>query len=658
MNALLEPEVHTELGARLRALARLGLAEFAAGHLERPSGVFAALRAEAQSYSSADASQEWTPVCAQFERDWPPRGGALARLVGDFDLGLPEAFLLALAGEVETSHLVDLAVAELQAPAKSARPSLHLCAALLGALFPAWPPTLDWLQDSSLVQGHVLEIEGEVPLPLRTLRIHPLLWSVLLGRTVRWPGSVAVQSPLAPVFAHAVMGELPTLASILEHGEMDGLIVRGTPGSGRAQLVAELAPLLGLEAIEVPLQSWEQDATLVVACRYAGWLPVLRPRLGPGEVWRAPALRHAAPAVAVVLGTDGAVEGLRCLELELPVPDEVQRRDLWATELGEASLAKEVAATALLSGPAIVTAAVNARITAQRLREPLGVAHIAMARRQLGAHRLRLLAQPVMREVTRESMVLPTRLIEDLDDVVLRSRRRESLWTGLGATMQATRNSGVRALFVGESGTGKTLAASYVATALGAPLYRVDLASVMNKYIGESEKNLGTLLDEAAAADVVLLFDEADSLFGRRTDGKETGERYANMLTNFLLTRIENHPGIVILTTNSRERIDGAFTRRIDVIAEFPLPGFEERLGLWRSHLGERGPGEEVYRHLASYCELSGGQVRNVVVSAAARNDAGTIGTSELVHGLEREYRKLGKSLPAKLAQMNGDRLS
>jgi SpoVK/Ycf46/Vps4 family AAA+-type ATPase len=255
--------------------------------------------------------------------------------------------------------------------------------------------------------------------------------------------------------------------------------------------------------------------------------------------------------------------------------------------------------------------------------------------------------------VTAEALAMTPLVAEALDNLIQRARRRESLWQGLGATLQATRNPGVRALFVGESGTGKTLAASYVATALGAPLYRVDLAAVMNKYIGESEKNLASLLDQAAASDVVLLFDEADSLFGRRTEGKETGERYANMLTNFLLTRIESHTGIVLLTTNSRERIDRAFTRRLDLIVEFPLPGFGERLQLWHGHLGERGPGPEISRYLAGHCDLPGGAIRNVVLAAAAESEGGPIRPAALLRGLRAEYRKLGRGLPAKLEQLD-----
>ena len=174
----------------------------------------------------------------------------------------------------------------------------------------------------------------------------------------------------------------------------------------------------------------------------------------------------------------------------------------------------------------------------------------------------------------------------------------------------------------------------------------------MNKYVGESEKNIGLLLDAAEAADVILLFDEADALFGRRSEGQETGERYANMLTNFLLTRIEHHAGIAILTANSRTRIDQAFQRRFDAVLDFPAPGTAERLALWRSHLGARAPDEAALARLARFVELPGGAIRNAVVSAAA-HAPGTdpLAWADLVHGLAREYRKLGRSLPAPILE-------
>jgi SpoVK/Ycf46/Vps4 family AAA+-type ATPase len=278
-------------------------------------------------------------------------------------------------------------------------------------------------------------------------------------------------------------------------------------------------------------------------------------------------------------------------------------------------------------------------------------ADLAAARLSLAPNELGRLAHPVDRAVGPDAIVTSTSLAADLSALIARCRRRESIWDGLGPSLAASTTRGVRALFAGESGTGKTMAASYVATALAAPLYRCDLAAVMNKYIGESEKNLGGLLDHAEAADVVLLFDEADALFGRRSEGTETGERYANMLTNYLLTRLEAHNGIVILTTNSKARIEPAFWRRLDHVIDFPAPGYAERLALWKSHLGQRAPPEPVIEHLAAYCDLAGGNVRNAVLAAAAlaRPDR-PLGLDDLLPALQREYAKLRRTLPAPLA--------
>ena len=178
---------------------------------------------------------------------------------------------------------------------------------------------------------------------------------------------------------------------------------------------------------------------------------------------------------------------------------------------------------------------------------------------------------------------------------------------------------GVRALFVGPSGTGKTLAVGWMATRLGLPLYRVDLASVTSKYIGETEKNLAQLFARAEHSEVVLLFDEADSLFGKRTDVKDSNDRFANAQTNYLLSRIESYEGIAILTSNSRARFDSAFTRRLDAIVDFPAPGPEERRDLWTAHLGQaHGLDFADLNRLAAKCDLAGGHIRNIVLAAAA----------------------------------------
>mgnify|MGYP000282242412 CR=1 FL=1 len=559
---------------------------------------------------------------------------------------------LCVIGEVERSHLVCMTVAALQAPARQARPTRHLCEALAAQLAPAVGTDADPL--GTLAAAGVIEPVGEGPEPLRALRIAPPLWADLLGRPAHWPHCRTLPAPAPELLPRVLATDWPDLAARVDAADIQCLVLRGGPGSGRGEAAAHLAGLLGRTAVSVPPAHWAETPALRLAAALARRLVVLRPTLGPGEALTLPepAEPHlsAAPTI-VLLGEHGSVTAPGGLELTLPLPNRREREALWQHRLGgpESGLATALAVNRL-AGPAIAAIARQARAAAARAGRPVALADITAVRHARAADGLRLLAEPLSRPVPAAALVLPAALRAGVDEVVLRARRREDLWDDLGPTLAATPSPGVRALFVGESGTGKTLAATHIATRLGAPLFRVDLSAVMNKYIGESEKNLGQLLDRAAAADVVLLFDEADAVFGRRSDGKDTGERYANMLTDFLLTRIETHPGIVLLTTNSRERIDPAFTRRLDVILEFPLPGFDERLALWQSHLGERAPGAATCRFLASTCELSGGQIRNAVLTAVAHAPpAGPLSQAALYQGLAAEYRKQGRAEPAKL---------
>jgi SpoVK/Ycf46/Vps4 family AAA+-type ATPase len=208
-------------------------------------------------------------------------------------------------------------------------------------------------------------------------------------------------------------------------------------------------------------------------------------------------------------------------------------------------------------------------------------------------------------------------------------------------------NRGVRALFTGPSGTGKTLTARYLAAQLNLDVYRVDLAAVVNKYIGETERNLDRVLARAEELDILLLLDEGDALMTRRTEVSNANDRYANLETNFLLQRLEIFDGIVVMTTNAGSRIDSAFLRRIDVTVDFVPPDADQRWQLWLAHLPS---GHQVdpalVQDIARRCVITGGQIRNATLHATllSLERGGPVEDSDMIAALRREYRRTGSS--------------
>src|SRR5690606_34793224 len=186
-------------------------------------------------------------------------------------------------------------------------------------------------------------------------------------------------------------------------------------------------------------------------------------------------------------------------------------------------------------------------------------------------------------------------------------RHRERLLAHLGPAFGASANRGVRALFSGASGTGKTLAARILAAQLGMDLYRVDLAAVVNKYIGETEKNLHRVLSTAEALDVILLLDEGDALLGNRTEVRSSNDRYANLEANYLMPRLEHYQGILLITSNASENLDSAFQRRLDVVVPFMAPQAAERWHIWQLHLpADHRVDAHTLEEIATRCEMRG----------------------------------------------------
>jgi len=265
--------------------------------------------------------------------------------------------------------------------------------------------------------------------------------------------------------------------------------------------------------------------------------------------------------------------------------------------------------------------------------------------RRLASGAIDRLARRIRPRRTWDDLVLPAGRRAELAEVVARYRHRALVHGTWGYRLGQA--NGVVALFHGPSGTGKTLSAEIIAHDLGLDLFTIDLSAMVSKYIGETEKNLEEVFEAAAAANVVLLFDEADSLFGKRSEVNEAKDRYANIEVSYLLQRIERYDGIAILTTNLLKNIDQAFLRRIDVLAEFALPEPDERLALWRLGFPTTAPlGADVdLTALADRFKLAGGNIHSVCLTAAflAAEAGGAITMAEVVEGLKREYAKLGR---------------
>lgn len=275
----------------------------------------------------------------------------------------------------------------------------------------------------------------------------------------------------------------------------------------------------------------------------------------------------------------------------------------------------------------------------------------AAARTQI-RNKIKNLADKSMTTLTLEDLVLPRKLKDQLRSIIASVRNRRTIFEEWGFGEKLTTGRGVCVLFRGDSGTGKTLSAEIIANELGMALYRVRIPAIMSKYVGETEKNLEKCFSEAAASGAVLLFDEADSIFSKRTDVQNSNDRYSNMEVNLLLQEVERFEGIVILTTNLDAAIDDAFERRLNHKLDFPFPDPRDRARIWKRLMPKQAPiGDDIdFEMLGKDFELSGGCIKNAVVRAAYRAaehkvkiDMGLLEACGL-----QEYREMGKLVPSR----------
>ncbi|MGW2274377.1 ATP-binding protein [Streptomyces yangpuensis] len=313
---------------------------------------------------------------------------------------------------------------------------------------------------------------------------------------------------------------------------------------------------------------------------------------------------------------------------------------------GAEALARSVSAHRLDAGQ-LRRAADTASRTAALDGRPVSPDDLRGAVRAQNGAGLARLARRVEPAVGWDDLVLPAPTHRRLRDLAVRARHRDQVLGQWGMRPGGGRGRGVIALFAGSSGTGKTMSAEVVAADLGMDLYVVDLSTVVDKYVGETEKNLERIFTEASAVNAVLLFDEADAIFGKRSDVKDSHDKHANMESAYLLQRMESFDGIAILTTNLRANLDEAFTRRLDVIADFPVPDAAQRRALWERCLGDRLPrADDVdLAFCADRFELAGGSIRACAVTAAyfAAASGEPLTMRQVMTAVAQEYRKLGR---------------
>ena len=529
------------------------------------------------------------------------------------------------------------------------------------------------LGGAPLVDLALLEIDdADRPFLTRTLRVPDRVLQHLLG-DARPPADIAALA--VPVAAWPD----PALVELLARGLADGygFLHLHDPGDlGGVDLAHTVLSHLGLDMVGVDLARAPADGldpvpiVREVVLRAAGLVVANADRAQP-ELLRG--LVEGAPVV-VTVGREPWDQGQSTrgpVQWRVEAPPVQTRRTLWRAALtdgwsGSAESAESAAPAAQpadaadgitvldptvldtlrLSPGAIRRSVTAARRLAAHYGQPLAIDHLREAARLQASSRLERLARRIRPGASWDDLIVHHDTGADLELLVTRVRHREKVLDEWGLRRRSGHAEGIAALFAGDAGTGKTLAAEVLAGDLGLDLYVVDLSTVVDKYVGETEKNLERIFSEAEGVNGVLFFDEADALFGKRSEVSDARDRYANTEIAYLLQRIEHFDGVAVLATNLRANIDEAFLRRLAAVVDFPEPDAALRRRLWALHLQSvPNDGHVDLDFLAEAFALCGGNVRNVAVTAAylAAAEDRPVAMTDLVRGVALEYRKLGR---------------
>jgi len=344
------------------------------------------------------------------------------------------------------------------------------------------------------------------------------------------------------------------------------------------------------------------------------------------------------------------------ISIELPIPSYALRQKLWEKYWDKNTpLEKDVdlnnfASKFRLTGGQIRNVAINARNMA-RMREPghqiVTAQDLSLFCRNESREVLHELARKIQPKYSWQDIVLPPDLFEQLQEIYNYIKQYYKVYSDWGFEKKLTLGKGLNALFSGPSGTGKTMAAEIIAHELQLDLYKIDLSTVVSKYIGETEKNLSLIFKEGQASNAILFFDEADAIFGKRSEVKDAHDRYANIEIAYLLQKMDEYEGMVVLATNLRKNIDEAFSRRMHFTLEFPIPDEDDRKRIWQNIFPAEAPLDTDidFNFLSRQFQITGGNIKNIALGAAflAAQNGNEINMNNIIKAIKREYQKMGK---------------
>ncbi|WP_420711788.1 ATP-binding protein [Streptomyces sp. NRRL F-5123] len=595
----------------------------------------------------------------------PARGASrlrhLARAFGLTDLDV-EILLIALLPDLDDRF--EQFYGYLNDHVARCRPTVGLALGLCGRAAADPQARARLAPQAPLRSGGLLVVEEtERPFLGRSLRVPDRVAGHLLGDDTPDPRLADLLTSWHDVPG---VGDPDVLARALAQGVRLAHLREEQGGAGTALAAAALLRsghrVLGVDLLRLTQDPHPAEAVRVLAreARLAGAGLVCAPleALTPEHTEALRLLADTAPLTVLVGRTpwDAAWSARPPLLLHAPRVDPATRAALWARTYDAPvpdDLDVRLTLAPFLLTPDQITRAARSTAQAALLTDgPLDADRVRAGARAQNAAGLDRLARRVEPAVGWDDLVLPADPLAQLHELAARARHRDLVLGAWGMRPGGGRGRGVTALFAGDSGTGKTMSAEVIAADLGLDLYTVDLATVIDKYIGETEKNLERIFSEAAGVNGVLLFDEADAIFGKRSEVKDAHDRYANVESAYLLQRMETFDGLAILATNLRANLDDAFTRRLDLVVDFPLPDAAQRHLLWHRALRPVLPPDSPLdlAFCAESFELAGGNIRSIAVTAAylAAEAATPLTMPMLIHAVQREYQKLGRlTLPS-----------